>query len=380
MSYLPLTADFRSIILGDIPLIDVRAPVEFARGAFPGAVNLPLMNDEERRLVGTCYTHEGHEAAVALGHRLVNAQVRAPRIDAWAQFTRTHENALLYCFRGGMRSQISQQWLFDHHGIVIPRLEGGYKALRRYLLEQLEQEIPAHFAARALPLVLAGRTGTGKTILIRQMEHAIDLEDIAHHRGSAFGRYLTPQPSQIDFENRLAWKLIQLLHRQPGQVIFEDESQAVGAVNIPAPFFEVLKNAARVVVESSLEERIERTVQEYVTESQQRYAESGDLDCQRWKTWMHANFHRIRKRLGMERYGRVAEAFDRAMVSQEAIGIPAAHREWVRIMLSEYYDPMYDYQMERAASRVLFRGPAEQVLEFLAMSAQQRHHTRVLPC
>jgi tRNA 2-selenouridine synthase len=205
MSSLPQSDDFRSIVLNETPLIDVRAPVEFAKGAFPHAVNLPLMDDEERRLVGITYKERGNAEAVKLGHTLVSGEVKAARIKAWNDFIDTHPDAKLYCFRGGQRSQISQEWIAQS-GREIVRLKGGYKAFRNYLMEETERSI-----TRFNPLVLGGRTGSGKTILLHQLENAIDLEGLANHRGSSFGRTLVPQPSQIDFENALAYALIQKL-------------------------------------------------------------------------------------------------------------------------------------------------------------------------
>ena len=116
------TNDFHRLVVEDIPLIDVRAPVEFQAGAFPNAVNLPLMNDEERRLVGICYKKKGQNSALALGHELVCGPVKAARVSAWSQFVEEHPTALLYCFRGGLRSQLSQEWAESAIGREIQRL------------------------------------------------------------------------------------------------------------------------------------------------------------------------------------------------------------------------------------------------------------------
>ena len=112
--------DYRHIFLNDVPMMDVRAPVEFGQGAFPGVANLPLMDDGERQQVGTCYKHKGQEAAIALGHQLVSGATKRQRIEAWAQFAQTHPQGVLYCFRGGLRSQIVQQWLLNEAGIDYP--------------------------------------------------------------------------------------------------------------------------------------------------------------------------------------------------------------------------------------------------------------------
>ncbi|WP_027390323.1 tRNA 2-selenouridine(34) synthase MnmH [Chrysiogenes arsenatis] len=365
--HLPTTADFRRIVLENIPLIDVRAPIEFGKGAFPHAVNLPLMNDQERRMVGTCYKYEGHAKAVALGHRLVNEEVRAPRIAAWADFFRQHDNAMLYCFRGGMRSKISQQWLYESTGLVIPRLSGGYKAFRRFLIEQLEHVVPALFAETITPIVIAGRTGSGKTEVLQQLPNGIDLEGIAHHRGSAFGKHLTPQPCPIDFENQLATALIKKLHEGHTSLVFEDECQNIGSLSIPAPFYTVLRQAPRVILEAPLAERVERTLAEYVELALKQYREQyGDEGDSRWVDTLRQAFFRIRKRLGMARYQHVLDLFDAALQQQKKNGELQHHAAWVELLLVTYYDPMYDYQMENAGKPVLFCGEKDELVSFLA--------------
>ncbi|MBU1815801.1 MAG: tRNA 2-selenouridine(34) synthase MnmH, partial [Gammaproteobacteria bacterium] len=131
--------DYAHIFLNDVPMMDVRAPVEFVQGAFPGTVNLPLMNDAERQQVGTCYKQQGQQAAIALGHQLVAGQTKQHRIEAWAAFAQAHaQHGVLYCFRGGLRSQIVQQWLHTEAGIAYPRVIGGYKAMRTFLLQTTE--------------------------------------------------------------------------------------------------------------------------------------------------------------------------------------------------------------------------------------------------
>ena len=129
------STDYRELFLNDTPMMDMRAPVEFARGAFPSAINLPLMNDLERQKVGTCYKQHGQQAAIALGHQLVSGHTKDERLAAWAAFARAHPEGYLYCFRGGLRSQIVQQWLKEEAGIHYPKVVGGYKAMRNFLLQ-----------------------------------------------------------------------------------------------------------------------------------------------------------------------------------------------------------------------------------------------------
>ena len=220
--------DYRHIFLNDVPMMDVRAPVEFGQGAFPGVTNLPLMDDGERQQVGTCYKQQGQEAAIALGHQLVSGATKRQRIEAWAQFARAHPQGVLYCFRGGLRSQIVQQWLLNEAGIDYPRVVGGYKAMRGFLIGTTQAA-----AAECGFVVLSGLTGTGKTEVIAQLANGLDLEGHANHRGSRFGQRVSGQPTQIDFENRLAIDVLKRRARGHETFVLEDEGRHVGSCSVP---------------------------------------------------------------------------------------------------------------------------------------------------
>lgn len=357
---LPLTEDFKALILGHTPLIDVRAPIEFAKGAFPTAVNLPLMNDEEREAVGICYKQHGNEAAVALGHARVSGKVRQARIEGWRDFIQKHPDAVLYCFRGGQRSRISQEWIADT-GLTIPRIKGGYKAFRNYLIRQLES-----MEGRFTPLLLGGRTGSGKTLLLHQLDAMIDLEGLAKHRGSAFGSYIEPQPTQIDFENRLAFDLIEKLHRGFGHLVFEDEGKNVGRLYLPPKFFTLLAPADIVLLETPLHARVDITYNEYVTTAQKELTALYGVEkgLHAWGEKMGGSIDRIRKRLGSERHRQIRTLFEDAM-SAQLRGDATLHKRWIERLLSEYYDPMYDYQLGKKEGRVIFKGDHEEVLDYL---------------
>ncbi len=357
---LPLYDDFERIVLEGTPLIDVRAPVEFARGAFEGAVNLPLMNDKERELVGIRYKQNGNAAAVALGHQLVSGEVKEARIRAWCNFIDAHPDAILYCFRGGQRSEIAQRWLYEH-GYTITRLKGGYKAFRNFLITQLET-----MQGRFRPILLGGYTGSGKTLLLRELEASIDLEALAKHRGSTFGAMLTPQPTQINFENALAFALIRALHQGYTTLLFEDEGRHIGKCYLPPKFYQLLSDAPLVVLETPLEARIEITLEAYVIEAQQNYAahfKSSSLD--KWKGSILSALQRIRKRLGMQRFEQIVQRFEEACKYQDGTGDVSLHRSWIEKLLVEYYDPMYDYQLKQRKEKILFRGEKEVLKEYL---------------
>ncbi len=358
---LPLTQDFKRLIIENVPLIDVRAPIEFDKGAFPNTINLPLLNDKERKEVGICYKNEGNKKAIELGHKLISGEVKEARISAWEAYIKKHPDAVLYCFRGGQRSRISQGWLEDR-GHTITRIEGGYKAFRHYLLEELE-----HMEGKFTPLLLGGRTGSGKTLLLQNIKEMIDLEGLAKHRGSAFGGFIEPQPEQIDFENSLAYALIRKLHEGARHLIFEDEGKHVGRVYLPKKFHEGIAKAGLVILETPLQERVEITFDEYVTQAQKNYTKSfGTEDgLEAWSAMMIESINRIKRRLGTQRHREILDLFEEAFYLQKEQNDLCLHKVWIQMLLELYYDPMYDYQLHKKENDVLFRGDKDAVLGFL---------------
>lgn len=354
--------DLRALFLDDVPLLDVRAPVEFADGAFPTAVNLPLIDDVERHDIGLTYKEQGQDQAVALGERLVSGEVKAGRVAAWRDFLQKHPGAVLYCFRGGMRSQISQRWLLEEADIACPRVRGGYKAMRRFLIDELERN-----AAVCQPVVIGGRTGVGKTRLLVGVQPALDLERLARHRGSAFGRYARPQPGQVDFENALSIALLKRVAAGNRPFLVEDESRNIGSRHIPPALYDRLQDAPLVLLEATDEERIEITLQEYVHDALADFVDlhGSAAGFDRWATYLQESLDRIRRRLGGDRHRHVSELLHRAIDVHRQSDDTAGHREWIACLLHTYYDGMYEYQLAGKQDRIVFRGERAAVLDFL---------------
>ena len=345
-------SELKQLFLNDLPLIDVRAPIEFEAGHFPGSINLPLMNNFERQAVGTEYKASGQAAALKLGHELVQGPLKQERVDAWAQFIQKHPQAKLYCFRGGLRSQISQAWI-EERGLSIEIVPGGYKAIRSYLLETLESES----LSRSFTL-LAGRTGSGKTRILRSLRAStLDLERYACHRGSSFGGQ-GQQPAQISFENKISIELLKLPHGRP--VVVEDEAIMIGSLIIPKILFEKMKVSPLVAVEQAIDQRIATIAQEYVVENTNLF----NQDCSQTEIFMIQALGRIRTKLGGMEHDRILKLIRAAFASAEALHANT-HALWIEALLSHYYDPLYDRSMKRCLDRIKFRGNETECREFL---------------
>ncbi len=360
---LPTVDYFEKLVIEDIPLIDTRAPVEYEKGAFKNSINLPLLTDKERELIGTTYKQKGNEAALRLGYELVSGEIKEKRVNSWVSFIKKHPNTHIYCWRGGQRSEIVQKWIYEASGIVVPRLKGGYKAFRNYLIDR-----SIELAKAKDIVVIGGRTGSNKTGLVNSIPCAIDLEGIAKHRGSAFGRYAKEQPTQINFENNLAYAQIKHNHLGFEHLIIEDESRNIGRCFIPLDIFKEFVESKLIVLEVDIQTRVENIYNDYILYSYKEYEKAyfKGLTPFNWHDTMMHNFKRIQKRLGYERYQKYLQMFEDAWQIQLESGDASKHKEWIEKLLIEYYDPMYDYQIKSKEQRVLFRGNKDEVLEFIA--------------
>ena len=353
----PDTEDYRALFLADAPMMDMRAPTEFEKGAFPSAKSLPLMTDDERAQVGICYKQQGQDAAIALGHRIVSGETKDQRLRAWFEFARSHPQGYVYCFRGGLRSQTVQRWL-QEAGIDYPLIRGGYKAMRRFLIDELERSVAA-----AEFVLIGGKTGTGKTRVIWELPCSADLEGLANHRGSTFGQLPQPQPSQIDFENSLSIVLLKLLDQPAKRIFLEDEGRLIGRVCVPDVLQEKMAKAPMVLLEQSLDERIDVVIEDYIIDLGERYQQLyGEQGAKLHAEKLQADLLKIRKRLGGERHQQMSQVMAHAFDQQHANGGLEGHRQWIGFLLERYYDPMYEYQLEQRVGEVLFRGDRKAVL------------------
>ncbi|MCF7793203.1 MAG: tRNA 2-selenouridine(34) synthase MnmH [Candidatus Cloacimonetes bacterium] len=302
-----------------LPIIDVRTSDEFTKGHIPGACNIPLFSNDERAIVGTKYKQENRESAFREGIHLI-----AAKIDFYlSELEKLHLSSreiLLHCWRGGMRSE-GMANLFRSIGYKVHLLEGGYKSFRRTVLKSFEKSY--NF------IIIGGMTGSGKSDVLREIskkdEQIIDLEGIANHKGSAFGALGQPaQPTVEQFENELFGELNKL---DPAERIWlEDESQLIGKVRIPKPFFLQMRNADVYKLELSKELRIKRLMQEYTNFNKDKIIFS---------------IHNIAKRLG-------GLAFQKAVESVQKNDFHTA----IDIVLS-YYDKTYSYGISKRKDQTI---------------------------
>ncbi|MBT9394080.1 tRNA 2-selenouridine(34) synthase MnmH [Hymenobacter sp. NST-14] len=295
----------------DVPILDVRAPVEYAQGHIPGAVSFPLFSDEERARIGTTYKQQSQDKAVLLG-----LDFFGPKMSQFVKQARKlapHQRVRLHCWRGGMRSG-AVQWLLELAGFDVQLLDHGYKDYRRWALAEFDRPRPLW--------VLGGLTGSGKTDVLHALpphqQPVIDLEGLAAHKGSAFGSIGQPeQPTQEQFENELALLLTATPADAP--IWLEDESRTIGRISVPGGLFEQMRTAPLVVLEIPRGVRVRKLADEYGREDPAALAGS---------------ILRIRKRLG-------------GLATKDALAaIGESDMEKMVSLVLDYYDKTYSHGLD----------------------------------
>ena len=335
------------LIKNKIPFIDVRAPSEFILGAVPTSKNLPILSNNERTEVGKIYKENGNEAAIEKGYSLVNGEIKDKRISNWIKFVKKNPQAQMYCARGGQRSKIAQNWLKEI-GVDIDIVEGGFKALRNTCIEVLDSASSDNKEW----IIIAGKTGSGKTKMIKQISNSIDLEGLANHRGSAFGGFETLQPTPVNFENNLAY---QYLNISSNKVFIEDESKTIGRLVIPKKFFNKMNSSTLVLIKEPIENLIKNIYHEYVSKEIEQTSEHKVLISLRDK------LQKISKRLGGTNYKIVDNLIEDAFQKNDY----NIHYEWIKTLLESYYDKMYDYQINQKKDRCIESGTWDEINHFL---------------
>ena len=295
-----------------LPVVDVRSPKEFAEGHIPGAINIPIFNDDERAIVGTLYQNAGRIPAIEKGLEIIGPKMAGFAHDAIR--IATSGKLLVHCWRGGMRSE-SMAWLFERLGIQCFILHGGYKSYRNYLIEKVGN----------LPrlIVIEGHTGSGKTDILHHLkangEQVIDLEGLANHKGSVFGGIgQEPQPTTQQFQNEIFDKIFHFDISK--KVWIEGESLSVGRVFLPDPLWKRMNEAQCIEILVPRIDRINRLVKEY-----------GSLP----EELMENAIRSLDKRLGDKRMNDIISHYH----ENDLYGVSD--------LLLEYYDQTYQFSRDK---------------------------------
>ncbi|WP_432355739.1 tRNA 2-selenouridine(34) synthase MnmH [Sporosarcina sp. A2] len=310
---------FRDITLRDLmalhakephTMIDVRSPKEFAEASIPGALNIPLFNDEERAEVGTIYKQVGQAEAKKRGLAIFSEKLPA----FIAEFQAIDTSMTVFCWRGGMRSKTAATVL-DLMGIHAHRLTGGIRTYRQWVVEQLKD-----FEYTPELIVLNGYTGSGKTVILHKLAEAsepiVDLEHLAGHRGSIFGQIGLEANNQKNFESLL---LHDLKRTNEEKVVFiEGESKRIGKVTMPGFLFDKKEHSRQLIIKLPIEERVRITLEDY--QPKERPEE------------FIAAFEQIRRRIHVPIAKEIEIALDTGDFETATL-----------LLLEHYYDPRYQH-------------------------------------
>ena len=334
--------------LSNVSNIDLRSENEFKKGSIPQSVNIPILNNDQFKKVGIEYKKNGSDAAIALGHSLVKGSLKENLIHHWTEHLKKNPECLLYCFRGGMRSEIAVKWLNDC-GVKVNRLKGGYKNFRNWVISQhldIENYIKDW-------IIIGGLTGSGKTDFLRSFKESIDLERIANHRGSAFGVRDGGQPTQSNFENILT---LDYLNHKYEKLILEDESRTIGRAGLPGFWYQKMQSSKLVILEVDDDKRAENIYYEYVYDE----INNGNSEDKLLEKYL-GSLNNIKRRLGNVVYDNIKDLMKSAFHQNEK----EIHKEWILTLLTSYYDKMYSYKLDMRKDFIVHKGEIESCRDYI---------------
>ncbi len=334
--------------LSNVSNIDLRSENEFKKGSIPQSVNIPILNNDQFKKVGIEYKKNGSDAAIALGHSLVKGSLKENLIHHWTEHLKKNPECLLYCFRGGMRSEIAVKWLNDC-GVKVNRLKGGYKNFRNWVISQhldIENYIKDW-------IIIGGLTGSGKTDFLRSFKESIDLEQIANHRGSAFGVRDSGQPTQSNFENILT---LDYLNHKYEKLILEDESRTIGRAGLPGFWYQKMQSSKLVILEVDDDKRAENIYYEYVYDE----INNGNSEDKLLEKYL-GSLNNIKRRLGNVVYNNIKDLMKSAFHQNEK----EIHKEWILTLLTSYYDKMYSYKLDMRKDFIVHKGEIESCRDYI---------------
>lgn len=318
----PVINIHEALAMPDACFFDLRSPKEFADGSIPGAENVPIFDNAERAEIGTIYKQINEETAKARGLEIASAKL--PSIIQKIKATAGKRNVILYCWRGGMRSQ-SIATILHLMGIPVYQLNDGYKAYRQYVLQRL-----LNYKIQPCLVVLHGLTGVGKTTLLSELARrglaVLDLEGLANHRGSVFGKI---GKGRVVTAKNFDATLLEVLdaYQQEENIIVEAESKRIGNIYLPECIMQSMQQGKHILLSASLQTRVQRILEEYL------YKET--------ETCIQDDISQALDMLE-SRLGKVKTAQLKEMLHQKN------YHTFVEILLLEYYDPLYNYSVQDA--------------------------------
>ncbi|WIV10915.1 tRNA 2-selenouridine(34) synthase MnmH [Proteiniborus sp. MB09-C3] len=307
--------------LKDLAFIDVRSESEYEIDTIPGAINVPILNNSEREHVGYIYTQVDKDEAKKIGLKYASAKL-VEFYEKAKNIEKNNKHVALFCYRGGMRSN-SVANVLDTMGINLFLVRGGYKSYRKYVLEELVK-----YEGKYKFIVLHGYTGAGKTKILKMLEKlgksVLDLESLARNAGSVFGNiaFEGESNSQKKFESLL---LNNLENTKDVYVFTESESKRVGKAVLPEFLFHDMENGYHVLIETTLEKRVENIVDDYVSST----------SCTKDMEIKEA-IDKLRKKIGGDKANTLIEELNKKNYSVIA-----------RELMRSYYDPLYKYSIEK---------------------------------
>ncbi len=301
--------------LKDALVIDVRSPCEHKAEYIPCSVNIPLLEDDERAIVGTIYAVEGEMVARRKALKIISPKI-PDIVDKILELKKQGQHIVVHCWRGGLRSETVASFL-TVVGIDCWRLTGGFKAWRKVVIDDFARD-----DYQISPVILHGRTGVGKSNILCELEkigaQVLNLEELANHRGSVFGALgLAEQPTQKNFESELWLKLKSF---RAGPVFMEAESKKIGRLTLPEFLNRAIASGQRILITGSVACRVERIVHEYAGKF------SAETKAEAVKAMQN-----LKVRLGTKRVDEIT-----------AFGTDGKLDQAIEALLIEYYDPLYD--------------------------------------
>ncbi|SFG48739.1 tRNA 2-selenouridine synthase [Desulfotomaculum arcticum] len=301
--------------MAELPVVDLRSPGEFREATIPGALNIPLLDNVERAIVGTVYKHEGPEKA-----RYMAMELLSPKLPAFVYSFKEvalEKKIVIFCWRGGERSHFAAS-ILDLMGFKVFRITGGFKAYRKHVLQFFDREILPYRA-----VALHGLTGVGKTDVLLELKswgfNVLDLEGLARHRGSVFGKIgQLPSPGQKMFESLIEseFRLVQI----NSYFLVECESKRIGKLIIPSAVFNTMGKGINILLYANVKSRTERIKRDYLT------GKDGNL------TALKAAIERLAKYIGNRKVTELTDLLGSGKISSV-----------IEFLLLNYYDPLYKY-------------------------------------